>query len=257
MSVKIDLLPGYVGLRRWFKRLSYGAAGLVALVAIVLFLFYRQSQQTLAVKQQDLEAIRPIAEQARTAQAAATQAEADAKPVETAVTFMVKAGKTGPERAALIDLVRRYIYGGSVVSSIDISDGQTVKINATVTDPQAYARFLLSLRQGSATNGGVLFAQDPRSNAVVANGIPGGPNETFVLPTASTEPIIVRYPLNISATGSLKNPIEIPTETGAAAATTTGPPGMPPGMSGMPPGMSGGPPPGVPTGPPPSGTPTP
>jgi hypothetical protein len=225
--------------------LSYGAAGLVALVALVLFLFYRQSQQTLAVKQQDLEAIRPIAEQARTAQAAATRATDEAKPVETAVTFMVKAGKTGPERAALIDLVRRYIYGGSVVSSIDISDGQTVRINATVTDPQAYAAFLLSLRQGSATNDGVLFAEDPRSNAVNASGIPGGPNEAFVLPTASTEPTIVRYPLSISATGTLKNPIEVPTETGAAAATTTGTPGMP---SGMPP---GGPPQGMPPGGPP------
>ena len=85
-----------------------------------------------------------------------------------------------------------------------------------------------------------IFAQDPRSNAVVANGIPGGPNETFVLPTASTEPIIVRYPLNITATGTLKNPIEVPTETGAAAATTTGPPGMPPGMP--PGGPPGGPP---------------
>jgi hypothetical protein len=249
MSVKIDLLPGYVGLRRWFKRLSYGAAGLVALVALVLFLFYRQSEQTLAVKLQDLENIRPIADQARATQTAIETATNEAKPIETAVTFMVNASKTGPERAALIDLVRRYIYGGAVVSSIDISDGQTVKINASVATPEEYARFLLSLRQGSASNGGVLFANDPRSNAVNASGIPGGPNETFVLPTASTEPTIIRYPLSIAATGSLKSPISIPTETGPAA------PGAAPGSPTSPGQSSPGPPPSVT--PAPSGTPTP
>ncbi|HEX8235108.1 MAG TPA: hypothetical protein VF600_04065 [Abditibacteriaceae bacterium] len=262
MSVKIDLLPGYVGLRRWFKRLSYGALALVAATAAILFLLYRQGQQTLEVYQQNLANIQPIAEAAERAQAATTASTEAAAPVDAAVTFMVRAGKTGPERAALIDLVRRYIYGGAVVSSIDMSDGQTVKINATVATPQDYAQFLLALRRGSASNpGGQLFAQDPRSNAVTASGIPGGPNERFILPVASTEPTIVTLPLSIASNGTLKDRIEVPVEPGGAPAGAAQggagfPGGPPPGAGGPPPG-AGGPPPGAPGGPPPSASPGP
>jgi hypothetical protein len=232
MSVKIDLLPGYVGLRRWFKRLSYGALALVVATAAILFLLYRQGQQTLAVYEQDLENIRPLAEAAEAAETATAAATSAAAPVDAAVTFMVRAGKTGPERAALIDLVRRYIYGGAVVSSIDLSDGQTVKINATVATPQDYAQFLLALRSGSVSNQGLLFAQDPRSNAVTASGIPGGPNERFILPVASTEPTIVSLPLSIASNGTLKDRIEVPVEPGGVAVAqgaAGGPPGGFPG----------------------------
>jgi hypothetical protein len=257
MSVKIDLLPGYVGLRRWFKRLSYGALALVALTAAILFLLLRQGQQTLEVYEQNRDAIEPLAQAAEAAEAATTTAISESAPKEAAVTFMVKAGKTGPERAALIDLVRRYIYGGAVVSSIDLSDGQTVKINATVATPQDYAQFLLALRSGSVSNQGLLFAQDPRSNAVTASGIPGGPNERFILPVASTEPTIVSLPLSIASNGTLKDRIEVPVEPGGVS-TQAAPGGMggpPPGMGGPPPGM-GGPPPGM-GGPPPSASPAP
>jgi hypothetical protein len=254
MSVKIDLLPGYVGLRRWFKRLSYGALALVAATAAILFLLYRQGQQTLEVYEQNRDAIEPLALAAEAAQTATDTAIRESGPKEAAVTFMVKAGKTGTERAALIDLVRRYIYGGAVVSSIDLSDGQTAKINATVATPRDYAQFLLALRSGSASNGGWLFAQDPRSNAVTASGIPGGPNERFILPVASTEPTIVSLPLSVASNGTLKDRIEVPVEPGGAS--TQAAPG---GPGGPPPGFQGGPPPGFqpPSGPPPSASPAP
>jgi hypothetical protein len=201
-----------------------------------LFLLLRQGQQTLAVYEQDLEAIKPLAQAAEAAQAATSQATSEAAPVEAAVSFMVRAGKTGSERAALIDLVRRYIYSGAVVSTIDLSDGTTAKINATVATPQDYAQFLLGLRSGSVSNpGGQLFAQDPRSNAVTASGIPGGPNERFILPVASTEPTIVSLPLSIASNGTLKDPIQVPVEPGGATAQGAGGPGGPP--MGMPPGM--------------------
>lgn len=139
MSVKIDLLPGYVGLRRWFKRLSYGALALVAATAAILFLLYRQGQQTLEVYEQNRDNIEPLAVAAEAAQTATQAAISQAAPQEAAVAFMVQAGKTGSERAALIDLLRRYIYGGAVVSSIDLSDGTTARIQANVATPQDYA----------------------------------------------------------------------------------------------------------------------
>jgi hypothetical protein len=119
------------------------------------------------------------------------------------------------------------------VSTIDLSDGTTAKINATVATPQDYAQFLLGLRSGSVSNpGGQLFAQDPRSNAVTASGIPGGPNERFILPVASTEPTIVSLPLSIASNGALKDPIQVPVEPGGVStqAAPGGPGGPPPGF---------------------------
>jgi hypothetical protein len=231
MAIKIDLLPAYVGLRRWFKRAIVAAVLLVGAVGAILFLLYYKGQQQLAKVQADLEGVRANAAITEAADTAKAAAETAAAPLQAFTDFMVAAGKTGAERAALLDMVRRYIYGGAVVSAIDISNGQTVKINATMTTPDDYARFLLNLRRGSASNGGPLFAAEPRSNSVKTTGVPGGPTTPFRAPGPGPTAQVIAFPLQVAAEGTLKDPVVVPTEppaAGAAAPAAGGAPGEPP-----------------------------
>jgi hypothetical protein len=228
MSVKIDLLPEYVGLNRKFNLLWKLALGSAVLLGAVLFLIYQDRENVLAKTLKDYENLAANEKITTDAEAARDANIRDAKPVEDAVVFMVRAGKTGAERAALIDSVRRFIYGGSVISSLDLSDGTTLKLTASVRDPNEYSQFLLALRNGSAANGGWVFANDPRTNAVVPSGIPGGPNGEFVLPDPSTEPVIIRYPIQVNVNAALKDPVQIPVEPGGVAPAGGVPGGGPP-----------------------------
>lgn len=225
MSIKIDLLPGYINLQRWFKNWLLIALAALLLTGAALYLLYYQGQQTLEVTKKDLENIEPFAKRAEETERTTTAAQAEAAPIEANVKFLVSAGKTGAERAALIDLVRRYIYSGAVVSLIDMSDGQNVTVNATVRDPEEYLRFVLALREGSATNNGLLFAADPRTQSVVPSGIGGFPNSQFIepQPLPGQPARTYQYPLSVTAVGKLKDPVVVPSEAAAApAAGTTG-----------------------------------
>lgn len=255
MSIKIDLLPGYINLQRWFKNWLLIAALALLATGTTLYLIYYKSQQTLEVTRQNLASVEANAKLTEDTDNAQKAAEAAAAPVESNVQFLVNAGKTGAERAAMMDLARRYIYSGAVVSSLDMSDGQNVAISATVRDPEEYLRFVYKLREGSATYDGPLFAANPRTQSVVPSGIPGGPNLQFVDPTPEQgRPArAYQYPLTVTATGALRYPVTIPSETGAAAGAAGGaaPGGAPPGSA--PPGSSpsgsssstSGPPPGA------------
>jgi hypothetical protein len=230
MAIKIDLLPAYVGLRRWFKRALIASAALVAAIGAILFLLHYKGQQQLAKLNQELQGVETNARATEAAETAKTAAETAAAPLQAFSDFVVAAGKTGAERAALLDMVRRYIYGGAVVSAIDISNGQTVRLSATMTTPDDYARFLLNLRRGSASNGGPLFAAEPRTNSVRSTGVPGGPTRAFVAPGPGPTARTIQFPLQISAEGTLKDPVVVPTETGAGgSAAPGGGPGGPPG----------------------------
>ena len=216
MSIKINLLPGYIAWRRRWRTALWASAALLGLVGLVLVLAHLKGQNELAVRQADLENIEPFAKATETAEATTLALEQEAAPMQSFVDFSVAAGKTGPERAALLDLVRRYIYGGAVVRSIDISNGQTVNISATMATTDDYARFLLNLRRGTAPEG-LLFSSLP-----TASGVPGGPNDRFVLPRPGEQPITINFPLNVAAQGTLKNPVAVPTEAGAAPAAAGG-----------------------------------
>jgi hypothetical protein len=273
MSIKIDLLPGYINLQRWFKNWLLIASLALLLTGTTLYLLYHQGQETLRVTRENQESVETNAARAEKTEADKAAAETAAAPIETNVQFLVDAGKTGAERAALMDLVRRYVYAGAVVSSLDMSDGQNVTINATVRDPEEYLRFVYKLREGSATYNGPLFAANPRTQSVVPSGIPGGPNLLFSDPvSAPGEPArAYQYPLNITATGALRYPVTVPSEGGAAAGAAAGgatPGGAPPGAipggsssssspssSSPSSGSSGGSPPGATTSP--SASPTP
>lgn len=218
MAIKIDLLPGYVKLKRNLHRSI--AACVVATGAIAGLLLMALEQRRLEL--QTVEANRVAAETVASKVASVTAERnaslAEAAPINTAVSFMAAAPKTGPQRAALLNLVRQYIYEDAIVSSIDLSDGQRVVILATVRTPDEYARFLLNLRRAADTNGGTLFKGDP-----VASGPGGFANGAvpFVFPkgNGTADPIPIIYPVNVRAEGILLNPVQLPPDPVGAPAT--------------------------------------
>ncbi len=238
MSIKIDLLPGYISLQRWFKRWIAIALAALLITAGILYILWYKTDEEMKVAQTEYEGLAANETAANNAESARAAAESAAQPIETVVDFIVNAGKTGPERAALIDLTRRYIYADAVVSSIDMSDGLNANLTYAVRDEQEYARSLLVLRRGSVDEGGVLFKGTP-----TASGVPGGPNPRFIVtpPLPGDPATIIPYPLPITATGVLKDPVVVPSEPGAApAAGAGGAPGDGATMGGGSPGAGSG-----------------
>jgi hypothetical protein len=228
MAIKIDLLPGYVGLRKTRKVVSLVATVLVVGTAAILFLVYYKGEQQLTKLQADLQNVEGNAKAAEAATAAATKATTEAAPVATLVEFLAAASRTGAERAALLDLTSHYIYPNAVVNSIDYGDGKQVTINAWVKTPEDYKALLLGLRDGSKTNGGLLFAADPKTNMVTGSGVPGFRQTPPQVPVPGEQPLPISFPLNIVITGVLQNPVTVPTEPGAAAPESATPAGGPP-----------------------------
>ncbi|HEX8465214.1 MAG TPA: hypothetical protein VF627_11405 [Abditibacterium sp.] len=239
MAIKIDLLPAYVKLRRdWHRSLAacVVVAGLV--VGGLLTLLY-QRQLELETAKTNLAAAQLVQTKTATATSNTATINGQAAPYVSAISFMSAASKTGPQRAALLNLVRQYIYGDAIVSSIDISDGQRVVIRATVRDTDEYARFVNSLRRASDVQGGSLFKGLPTASGPggFANGaVP------FLPPVANGEPAVpIIYPISVSAEGVLLNPIQLPPDPVGGAGAAGAPGGVPGGPGGPPPGVPGGP----------------
>lgn len=228
MATKIDLLPSYVGLRRWFRRIRWISAALFAVVAAVLWVVWFKKTQQLDALKEELAVNQRIAKQTQDAEAKEKKATDEASPIQGAVDFMVQASQTGGQRAAVVRLIKGYIYPDALVSLIDISDGQTCKITASVARPDDYYKFLLDLRRGWTNNNGMVFADEPK-----ASGIPGFPSpiensvEVQQAMATSGEPRPISLPLSISATAKLKDPLTVPVESGGAAPAAPGAPGAP------------------------------
>jgi len=241
MAIKIDLLPASVGLRKTFNRLLSASLLLLGLLLAGLTLVYHSKQlelQTAIVNRDVATAVAAKTTTADTATAAANSARAG---FDGANSFMLASSKTGTERSALVNFIRQYIYENSVVQSIDVSDGKTVTIVATVTTPDEYAQFLLRLRNAT----GVLFATNPRLTTAGVGGYGNGAQPLVVpQPEAGGAPVVVNYPITLTAQGTLLNPIQLPADpVGAATTTAAGAPGGPPGaIPGGPPRPPGGPP---------------
>lgn len=245
MAIRIDLLPKYVAMRRWFKRILAVCLMLVSTFAAVLFVIYYREQLLLQTLKTNLANVRVLADKADAAQKAADASTSDSLPLQSNVNFLVDAGRSGTERAALLDLIRRYVYNGAVIGTVDISDGRVAKFSGMVRNPDDYARFLLNLRRGTVPVG-ILF-----SKPADGGGIQGWPNSsgTTAITTAGATPTpapaatpgqaqtgntavdATRYyvfPNNITATAELRDPIIIPLAPGeTAAAATQGTPGAP------------------------------
>lgn len=222
MSIKINLMPPYVALQRRFRVLAgISTAALLGTAAILAVVYLRNAQQA-ATLQTQLEEATTVAGYTDKAKKAQAVAETAAAPKEAFVTFIVAAGQTGSQRAALLDLVQRYISPDAVISQIDMSDGQHANITATLRSPDDYARFLLNLRAGSATRGGQLFAAEPTTAVVPQNALPGtGFTRPFRLPDRTFAPQNATYPITMNVVGTLKDPVSVPADPGAPPATTT------------------------------------
>lgn len=231
MAIKIDLLPVYVKLKRNLHRTIAACLVLTGLVVGGLLLVLQQRKLELQTAEENLAAAQAVAEKATAAKGRASAATAEAAPLVGVVSFMAGAAKTGPQRAALVDLIRRSIDIDAIVSSIDVSDGQKVIIKATVRNPDEYARFLLNLRRASDVNGGTLFKGLP-----VAAGPKGFANGAvpFRTPLPTGETVIIVYPVDVVAEGTLLNPVQLPPDPTGAAPAAAAEEGME-GMEGAPP----------------------
>ena len=226
MAIKIDLLPGHVKQRRNLQLAILGSVLALALVGTGLAMAHNVKQKELLTTQENLRVVTAVAEQTTAAQTAQTTAETAMKPVSDTIAFMLASSKSGPQRAALLNQVRQYIYVDTVVNSIDLSDGKTVNIQATVKNPTQYAQFLFNLRRAGpppagapTTDAGPLFSAAPK-----ASGVKGfGEYASFVPPPAPTDqPVVIVYPLKVAATGPLKYPIPVIPDPAVAAGAAPG-----------------------------------
>lgn len=217
MAIKIDLLPEYVPLRRKLKLAVSSCVVVLGTTAAVLAVIYQKQTLELETVNQNLEMWKRVAAQSTKAKSEADAAEATGLPVKVALDFIYSASKTGPQRAALLNQVRQYIHPGSLIASIDVSDGENVNIQATVKDTDEYAAFLKTMRNGADVNRGPLYEGLP-----TAAGVPGFPagEAVFVPPTADPggQPVVMVFPLNITAQGKLKNKVVLPVDPVAPAA---------------------------------------
>ena len=232
MSIKIDLLPGHVKQRRNLQLAIMTSVLALALVGTGLAMALNVKQKELATTKENVGVFTAVATKTTDAETAKSTAEATMKPISDTVAFMLASSKSGPQRAALLNQVRQYIYVDTVVNSIDLSDGKTVNIEGSVKNPDQFAQFLFNLRRAgpppagsSTTDVGPLFASAPKVEGV------GGFNNgaaVFVPPAAPTDqPVIVIYPVPVKATGPLKYPIPVIPDPSlaAGAAGATGAPG--------------------------------
>jgi len=235
MAIKIDLLPAYVGLKKTFARLLSAALVSLALLVAGLALVYHSKGLELETAKTNLTAADTVSKRTDAAAAAAKKADADRVGFDAANTFMLASSKTGAERSALINLIRQYIYENSVVRSIDVSDGKTVTIVATVTTPDEYADFLVRLRNAT----GVVFAASPLPRVSGVGGFANGATPLVVpQPEAGSAPVVVNYPITLTAQAVLLNPIQLPVDQAPASAATGAP-----GAAGAPPAAGGATPP--------------
>lgn len=210
MAIKINLLPQSYALEKRRNQWIAGMAGLLGLTGLGIGLLYLSDQKLLEKVKTDIATIQPIATRTTTVQGEAQAATNEATPVRNVVDFMADASKTGPERAAFLDLTRRYIYENALVSDIDVSNGRDFKMTATVRSPDEYYRFLLALRQGyegysgggNARGAGRLFETRPN-----ASGVPGFPEGRRIGPTLNfgNQPIPDVLAFKVDAAGTLRN----------------------------------------------------
>lgn len=227
MPVRINLLPKYVLLKKYFQWALIACVGGSLLWVLVLGLIYANTQVQLRTLEASIENVEPNAKATEASQAAKKAADSAKSAIEANVKFILAASQTGAERSSLLAQFSHYIYPGSVVSQVDLSDGKTAVIQAMVKSPDDYARFITSLRQGTAPTG-TIFSSLP----VGTNGVPGYPkvkSETTTTgdTTDGAQLTMVVFPLTVEAKGDLLNPVTVPVAPGAAPAANAGGGGNP------------------------------
>lgn len=229
MAVKIDLLPNYVKWRRWFKYLCWAAVIVLSSTGGGLWLMWYRLDRHLNKLQEDAEMLKKYAASAESAKKAKETAETDNMPMQAAIDFLTQATQTGAQKSAVVRIVKNYIYHDALVKALDISDGTKVILDVSLARPDDYYATLMDLRLGTAANNGFAFSED----ATFDHGLGGFPQPlvpSVPIQAASItpgEPKSLNLPLNFKATAKLKDPISIPSDSGAPAPAAGGAPGAP------------------------------
>ena len=217
MAIKIDLLPKYVKLEKRFQRVLVACAGLLALWFGGLAVALEIRQLQLQTTQTDQRVFEAKAQETSAAKSAVDTARTTRSSYDGAINVFVSNSKSGAERSALFTHIFQNIYANSSVTLVDVSDGTNVTIKATVRDPEEYARFLQGLRRAT----GVLFAAPPQTTGV--NGFANGavPFVPPALEPGDRDTILV-YPINLTATAQLLNPVKLPVDPVGGAPAAAG-----------------------------------
>ncbi len=213
MAIKINLLPQSYALEKRRNQVVAGMVGLLALTGLGIGLLYASDKKQLETVKQNADAVRSVAAQTAAANTARDSAIAAASSVKNMVDFMADASKSGPERAAFLDLFRRYIFQGALISDLDVSSGTQAVMKARVSSPDDYARFLNALRLGAkaatdapvggnAAGAGKIFDSLP-----VASGVRGFPEgrKLPLAPDFSDTPTAIIPPVDVTAQGPLRS----------------------------------------------------
>jgi hypothetical protein len=235
MAIQIDLLPGYVGLRRILKWSLGIAVVLVSITGAVLYVLYDAKLKQVQTAQADVETWKPVAAEAERIAGEAKSKSDSLASIRDTVTFFGAAAQTGPRRAITIDMIKNYIMNDTLVASIDIPDGKTVTMVAAVRSTDDYGRMLLNLRKGASTP-----TNDPPvsnvelpyiwANLPSASGVPGYPIPEPAIPTLTpNQPVAETFPINVTVSAQLLDNFAFdtplaPGETAPAAAGAAGQP---------------------------------
>lgn len=161
--LKINLLPAYVIERRKVRVYSMIAAvALVAEIAVLGFIYNKQRVLAAALDEAKTAKSNEKSQVDKLQQDAQAE-KAKNQPFQNVIDFIRKVKDSPRKQGQLLSELRKYIYWRVLVTEIDISDGQNVKLSCATDSVDSYARFVSNFMECP------LFDQPP-----IFSGIGGG-----------------------------------------------------------------------------------
>ncbi|MCS6860356.1 MAG: hypothetical protein NZT92_08575 [Abditibacteriales bacterium] len=161
--LKINLLPAYVIERRKVRVYSMVAAVLLVAEIAVLGFFYNKQRLLAAALDEAKTAKANEKSQVDQLQQEAQAEQAKNQPFQNVIDFIKKVKESPRKQGQLLSELRKYIYWRVLVTDIDISDGQNVRLSCATDSVDSYARFVANFMECP------LFDQPP-----IFSGIGGG-----------------------------------------------------------------------------------
>jgi Tfp pilus assembly protein PilN len=166
--IKINLLPAYVIERRKVRVFSMIAAVALVVEIAVLGFFYNK-QRTLEAALNEAKTKKSSEKQQVDALQQEAQGEqAKNQPFQNVIDFIKKTKDSARRQGQLLSELRKYIYWRVLVTDIDISDGQNVRLSCATDSVDSYARFVSNFM------GCPLFDQSPLFSGIGGGGGGGG-----------------------------------------------------------------------------------
>lgn len=176
--LKINLLPAYVIERR--KVRVFSAIAAVALVVEIAVLgFFYNKQRTLEGALNEAKNQKSSEKQRVDALQQEAQGEqAKNQPFQNVIKFIEDTKKSPRKQGQLLSELRKYIYWRVLVTDIDISDGQNVRLSCATDGVDSYARFVSNFMECPLFDQAPLFSGiggDSGGGGMMGSGMPGMP----------------------------------------------------------------------------------